>query len=173
MRRIAVPAHAENLKAFFPNVSADLSPYDEGRWGLTLEFDDIGYVSDEETADDDSLLHKHVERRGRRKQMARRKRSWCVGVGRLGRPPRYDAVDPKLHWAKHPRFSDTDTLNYNISALGCRSVLIINVVAAIDELPAVFAAAPKVMSMVSFNGATNTLILPPELTGLRPSAVAF
>lgn len=67
-------------------------------------------------------------------------------------PPRYDAVDPKLHWAKHPRFSDTDTLNYTISARGCRSVLIINVVAAIDELPAVFAAAPKVMSMVSFNG---------------------
>lgn len=56
MRRIAVPAHAENLKAFFPNVSADLAPYDEGRWGLTIEFGDNGYVSDDVAADDDSLL---------------------------------------------------------------------------------------------------------------------
>lgn len=44
------------MKAFFLDVSADLSPYDEGRWGLTIEFGDNGYVSDDVAADDDSLL---------------------------------------------------------------------------------------------------------------------
>lgn len=139
------------LGMIFPR---DVSPYHQGGWGLTIEFEDIGYVSDEDanSYDYDDLL-----KTMQADTLANN--AWRVenGYGTLelvgwAAPPRYDAEGRKLHWAKQLRFqdSDADTLNYNIRALGRRGVLVMNFIAGIDELPQVSAAVPDVLEMVSF-----------------------
>ncbi|MFT4743066.1 MAG: putative membrane-anchored protein [Yoonia sp.] len=139
------------LGMIFPR---EISPYYTGGWGLTVEFEDIGYVSDKEAADYNydellSTMQKDIV-----SESAWRKENGFDRMELIGwaAPPRYDAQERKLHWAKHLRFGDSesDTLNYNIRALGRNGVLILNFIANIDELPAVATAAPEVMAMVSF-----------------------
>lgn len=139
------------LGMIFPR---EISPYHTGGWGLTVEFDDIGYVSDKEAADYnyDELLS--TMQKDTVSESAWRKENGFDSMELIGwaAPPRYDAQERKRHWAKHLRFGDSesDTLNYNIRALGRNGVLILNFIANIDELPAVATAAPEVMAMVSF-----------------------
>ena len=67
-------------------------------------------------------------------------------------PPRYDAANKKLHWAKLLRFGDATepTLNYNARVLGRRGVLVMNVIGSAAQLPEIQAALGPIMAAVDF-----------------------
>ena len=68
-------------------------------------------------------------------------------------PPHYDSASHKLYWAKDLRFGGDSgrTLNYNIRVLGRRGVLVLNAVAAMDQLESIKRAMGQVMGFVEFN----------------------
>ena len=68
-------------------------------------------------------------------------------------PPRYDAAEKKLYWAKELQFGDAKehTLNYNIRALGRKGVLVLNFVAGMEQLPEIEKNVGKVLAMTEFN----------------------
>jgi uncharacterized membrane-anchored protein len=67
-------------------------------------------------------------------------------------PPRYDAAAHKLYWAKELKFGgeDSPTLNYNIRMLGRRGVLVLNAIAAMNQLPEIEQQTPTILTMVNF-----------------------
>jgi uncharacterized membrane-anchored protein len=84
-----------------------------------------------------------------------RKKAGYEAIQLLGwaESPHYDKATNKLYWAKELKFgNDPDhTLNYNIRALGRRGVLVLNAVAAMDQLPSVRTSMQDVMGFVHFN----------------------
>src|SRR5204863_2481944 len=67
-------------------------------------------------------------------------------------PPRYDAANHKLYWAKKLRFEgeDADTLNYNIRILGRRGVLELNAIANVQQFAEIDKQTPDILGMVDF-----------------------
>jgi uncharacterized membrane-anchored protein len=68
-------------------------------------------------------------------------------------PPHYDAVTHKLYWAERLRFDgeDIDTLNYDVRILGRHGVLVLSVVAGMDQLDEIRQQTPQILGMVNFN----------------------
>jgi uncharacterized membrane-anchored protein len=132
----------------------DASPFAEGSWAITVAFDAIGYVSDEDAAayDYDALLTDMQT--DVTDGNAWRKENGYAELTLLGwaSPPRYDQTARQLHWAKRLQFADSEgeTLNYNIRALGRKGVLVVDFIAGMEELPMVEKALPDVLSMISF-----------------------
>jgi len=86
---------------------SDLTPYDNGSWGVTIEYEEDGYVSDDEA----------IELIG-----------WAA-------EPYYDKASHKMHWAKEIKFGsqERNTLNYNIRILGRKGVLVLNFIASMAQ----------------------------------------
>src|SRR6266581_5803290 len=80
--------------------------------------------------------------------------SYAVFCLKKKKPPHYDSASHKLYWAKDLRFGGDSgrTLNYNIRVLGRRGVLVLNAVAAMDQLESVKRDMAKVIGFVEFNG---------------------
>ncbi|WP_445938138.1 DUF2167 domain-containing protein, partial [Pseudomonas sp.] len=105
---------------------AGISPLADESWAVTVEFEESGFVSDEDAADID-----YVEMLEQLQQETVESNVWRAENGYesiklLGWAvqPHYDAQGKKLHWAKERRFGDSDinTLNYNIRVLGRKGV---------------------------------------------------
>lgn len=133
---------------------AGTTPLDDDAWAVVLQYDPLGYVADSDAAsiDYDDLLADM--KAGTNAENAERTKAGFPTIALLGwaAPPRYDAVERKLHWAKRLRFQGdtTDTLNYNIRVLGRKGVMVANFVAGIALLPDVQAAVPQVLTMIRF-----------------------
>jgi len=72
------------------------------------------------------------------------------------KPPHYDPVTKKLHWARELEFGGSDGerargLNYAIRILGRRGVLELNMVADMAQLQQIETAIPSVLQAVEFN----------------------
>lgn len=130
------------------------SPFEAESWAITVEFDPMGYVSDEDAAsyDYDDLLQTM-------KDDTNAENEWRVQNGfqkieLLGwaAEPHYDATARKLYWAKKLHFDgdQIDTLNYNIRVLGRKGVLLLNFIANAEQLPEIEAALPQTLQMLSF-----------------------
>lgn len=135
-------------------MSRDLSPFDSGGWAMEVRFEDIGYVSDEdaETYDYDSMLKDM-----RQEQIETNK--WRLENGfepitlvGWAASPHYDKETRQLYWAKELKFgsSTTNTLNYNIRALGRKGVLVMNFIADMDAFQEIEVAVPEILQIVSF-----------------------
>ncbi len=145
------PPSAPPLGMLFP---ADVTPFDNNGWGVTIEFSEEGYVSDADAAeiDYDELLasmQKDTEEESRY-----RVTQGYEGIALLGwaEPPRYDSVAKKLHWAKELQFENSPerTLNYNVRVLGRKGVLSLNFIADMKQLPDIDSNLAAVMGMVDF-----------------------
>jgi uncharacterized membrane-anchored protein len=121
------------------------SPFDGESWAITVEFDPMGYVSDEDAAsyDYDDLLENEwrVQNGFQKIELL----GWAA-------KPHYDATERKLYWAKKLHFDgdQIDTLNYNIRVLGRKGVLLVNFIANAEQLPEIEAALPQALKMLSF-----------------------
>ena len=144
------PPGAPPLGMLFP---AGASPLHDA-WGVSIEFDPMGYVSDEDAADYDydALL-------GEMQADTREENKWRAenGYGTVellgwAEPPHYDSATRELYWAKRLSFSDAEgeTLNYNIRELGRKGVLVVNFIAGMEQLEDVREAVPDVRQMISF-----------------------
>jgi len=67
--------------------------------------------------------------------------------------PHYDRLTHKLYWAKELKFGNatSHTLNYNIRVLGRQGVLVLNAVAAMDQLSLIKSAMTRVLPIFEFN----------------------
>ncbi len=145
------PPSTPPLGMLFP---AEVTPFDNNGWGVTIEFSEDGYVSDADAAEinyDELLtsMQKDTEEESRY-----RIKQGYEGIALVGwaEPPRYDSVAKKLHWAKELQFdgSAQRTLNYNVRVLGRKGVLSLNFIADMNQLPDIDSNLATVMGMVDF-----------------------
>jgi uncharacterized membrane-anchored protein len=135
-------------------IPADMTPITSNAWVVTIDYDQDGYVKDDDAAKinyDDLLkkMQKSIVEYNKEREKEGYARISLVG---WAAPPHYDPASHKLYWAKDLKFADAprDTLNYSIRMLGRRGVLELNAVAAIDQFPEIDQKTPQILSMVDF-----------------------
>ncbi len=134
-------------------VPAGFDPLRPGGWASVISFVEDGYVKDDDAAKIDytSLLHDMQAATAEASKTREQQGFARIALAGWAEPPRYDAASHKLYWAKDLIFGQGDhELNYDIRMLGRRGVLVVNVVASIQQLADVKAAAPTIISMVNF-----------------------
>lgn len=136
-------------------------------WGVVITYEEDGYVEDGDAADlDYDELLTTMQSDIAENNEARRE----LGYGEMelvdwAAPPRYDPETNKLYWAKNLRFEGTTSniLNYNIRVLGRRGVLVLNAVAAMDQLAPVEGRMDDVMAFVNFNEGNRYIDFDPDM----------
>lgn len=137
-------------------VPADFDPFSPSAWCVVLDFSEDGYVSDSDAEKIDyTQLLASMKKDTLESNEERRKNGYPpVELVGWAVPPRYDQQTHKFYWAKELKFGEQsggNTLNYNIRILGRRGVLVLNVIASMNQLPVVQTAAPDILEMVNFN----------------------
>ncbi|WP_395448070.1 DUF2167 domain-containing protein [Aminobacter sp. UC22_36] len=135
----------------FPGKASPLSD----TWGIELRPDLIGYVNDEDAAsiDYDELLTsmKSDTLAGNEE----RTKAGYEPITLLGwaQPPKYDAENKRLYWAKELKFGNAErnTLNYDVRFLNREGVLVMSYIASMDQLPEVNGSLTDVLNAVSFD----------------------
>ena len=146
------PPSEYTLGMLFP---AEMTPFDSDAWAVTIEYEEDGYVSDED-ADKinyaDLLEQMQDETKESNKWRAEQGYEPIELVG-WAATPYYDQVANKLHWAKEIKFGDQDinTLNYNIRVLGRKGVLVLNFIAGIDQKDLITEQLDTVLAMAEFD----------------------
>lgn len=127
----------------------------EHSWAIVLTYSDEGYVSDEDAAEidyDELLADMQAQSEEDNEYLAEAGYPTSDLVG-WAQAPHYDAVNKRLHWAKHLQFEGVEggTLNYDIRVLGRKGFLSMNAVADMADLPRVNAAMGGVLQMAKFD----------------------
>lgn len=117
-----------------------LAPTDEeAGWFVVFEFQDIGYVKDDEQdqLDADAIL-KSIRDATEQANEERRRRGWAT-MEILGweRPPAYNATTNNLTWAIRGRSEGELVVNYNTRLLGRTGVMSANLVVSPAKLASV------------------------------------
>lgn len=120
-------------------VPADISLADHERsWAIVLQYEEEGYVSDEDAQEIDyNELLADMQASARESNEARKEQGFgAVEIVGWAESPRYDASAHKLHWAKELAFEGepVHTLNYDVRVLGRHGVLVMRAVAGIGQL---------------------------------------
>lgn len=128
---------------------------DDNSWAVVLSYSDDGFVSDEEAA---KIDYTEMLKTMQEETAAANDEREEAGYGRVdlvgwASPPRYDAEQKKLHWAKELSFSgaDTHTVNYDIRALGRGGYLSMNAVGGMGDLAKIQQGMQRVLHMVEFD----------------------
>ena len=127
---------------------------DEQSWAVVVTWSDDGYVSDEDASKIDytQLLHDMQEQT--REANPEREKAGYGSLQLIGWavPPRYDAGNNKLYWAKELAFNGqpNHVLNYDIRVLGRHGYLSLNAVSGMGELGLVRAGMEKLLPMAEF-----------------------
>ena len=129
----------------------------EHSWVVVLTYSDEGYVSDEDAAEidyDELLADMQEATLAQNEELADMGYPTSQLVG-WAKPPHYDTVNKRLHWAQHIQFEGNDggTLNYDIRVLGRKGYLSMLAVSDIGDLPRVDAAMGDVLRMAKFDAA--------------------
>ncbi|MWV13030.1 DUF2167 domain-containing protein [Pseudomonas sp. R-28-1W-6] len=134
---------------------AGISPLAAESWAATIEYEESGYVSDEDAADIDyaDMLKDLQEESAADNQWRTENGYEPVELIGWASQPHYDDQGKKLHWAKELKFGDSEsnTLNYNIRVLGRKGVLVLNFIANMDQLADIQQHVPTVLAMTDFN----------------------
>lgn len=140
------------LGMLFP---ADKSPLDADSWGVTIEYSEDGYVSDDDAHEIDFNELLADMKSSTQQESAERVRLGYEPIELIdwAAQPYYDGVDHKLHWAQELKFGDAQdhTLNYNIRVLGRKGYLLMNFIADMNQLPEINQNVDSVLAMASFN----------------------
>lgn len=139
------------LGMLFP---ADSKPYESDTWGVTIEYKEDGYVSDEDAdeIDYDELLSIMKEETAQSNEQRISQGYEPVELVGWASAPFYDKTTHKMHWAKEIKFGDAtvNTLNYNIRVLGRKGVLVLNFIADIDQKQLIDSQLNNVLAMAEF-----------------------
>lgn len=131
------------------------TPFDDDTWGVTIEYQEDGYVSDEDAKDidyDDMLAD--MKEATTQASKARVQQGYeAIRLVGWAEKPYYDEATHKLHWAKEIKFGDQDvnTLNYNIRVLGRKGVLVLNFIAGMDQLDLINSQIDTVLNIAEFD----------------------
>lgn len=146
------PASESSLGMLLPE---HLGPLTEGAWVFDIEYQEMGYVKDDDAdeIDYDELL-KTMQQEMADGNAERAKLGYePVTLVGWASAPFYDQKKHILHWAKEARFGDseTHTLNYNVRVLGRKGVLVLNAIASMDQFEEVNRNISQVENIVAFN----------------------
>lgn len=136
-------------------VPRDKSLLADDSWAVVVTYSDEGHVADEDAAkiDYDELLTQMKDET--RESNEARKQAGYEAIELVGwaEPPRYDAANKKLVWAKELVFGDSKdhTLNYDIRVLGRTGYLSLNAVAGMGQLADVQAGMRTLLPRVEFD----------------------
>jgi uncharacterized membrane-anchored protein len=139
------------LGMIFPK---DKGPIDDHAWGITVSYEDSGYVKDDDATkiNYDELL-KQMQTDAQQANAEREKQGYpSITLNGWAVPPRYDAASHKLYWAKNLRFGGEteDTLNYDVRILGRHGVLVLEAIAGMSQLDEINQKTPEILAMVDF-----------------------
>ncbi|MFW5447591.1 MAG: DUF2167 domain-containing protein [Methylophagaceae bacterium] len=158
------PPSEYTLGMLFPT---EMTPFDEDSWAVTVEYEEDGYVSDENADEID-----YADLLGQLKDETEESNQWRVEQGYepielvgWAATPYYDAQAHKLHWAKEIKFGEQDvnTLNYNIRVLGRKGVLVLNFIAGIDQKEIIDKELDTVLAMAEFDQGSTYSEFDPDI----------
>lgn len=138
-------------------VPAAFGPDTDDAWGVIITYEASGYVKDDEASklDYGKMLTQMQE--ATRENNKKRATEGYPPIELVGwaTPPRYDAANKKLYWAKELQFGENKdrphTLNYDVRILGRRGVLVLRAIAGMDQLDAIRDATPQLLAAVNYN----------------------
>ncbi len=152
------------LGMLFP---ADSTPFDDASWGVTIEYEQDGYVNDEDAADlDYNELLADMQQDTLLSSEARVEQGYePIELVGWAAAPFYDSEAKKLHWAKELHFGDAElnTLNYNIRILGRKGVLVLNFIAGMDQLDVINNNLDTVLAMAEFKEGSRYADFNPDI----------
>ncbi len=129
-----------------------ISPLDLG-WFAVFEFDDVGYVKDDEKdkLDADAILKDLQEGQKQTNKVLQERGMETLEVIGWQTPPFYNPTTNNLEWAIRLRGQDGgETINYKTKLLGRRGVMDVVLVCSEEELPAVVAEYQKLLTGFSY-----------------------
>ena len=130
------------------------TPFTDTSYLFTVEYDDMGYVKDNDAKDIDYIKMLKDMQDGESEQNKQRAAQGFVPVHIVGwaKQPFYDDKQKVLHWAKEAHFGNdsSNTLNYEVRVLGRKGVLSLTAIAGVEQLPLVDKDINKVLGMASF-----------------------
>jgi uncharacterized membrane-anchored protein len=134
-------------------IPKDIDPLDERFWGAVITVENDGYVSDKDakTVNYTELLTEMQKATTERNEERRKAGYPTIDLVGWAQPPRYDPAHHTLVWARHLRGTNNEVVNYDVRVLGRKGVLSMNIVASMDQLSAVTAAAEDVRQTASFD----------------------
>ena len=159
------PGSAETmLGMLFP---AGATPFETSSWGVTVEYEQDGYVTDDD-ADDinyDDLLTQMKEDTSLNSEERVAQGYDAISLVGWAAKPYYDKASNKLHWAKEIKFGDApvNTLNYNIRVLGRKGVLVLNFIAGMDQLPLINQNLNSVLAIADFKEGSKYADFNPDI----------
>ena len=123
-------------------------------YAIVVSYESDGYVKDDDAAGLDYADLLKTMQEDTRAANEPRKKAGYETIELLGwaEPPRYDAKEKKLYWAKKLMFggSDQAQLNYDVRILGRGGYLVLTAVAAAAVLPAVASACKEILGVTEF-----------------------
>jgi uncharacterized membrane-anchored protein len=165
------PSSGEILGLLLP---AGKSPLEKETWAVVIDFEDSGYVKDDDAAKINyNDLLKDMKASAAKSNEARAKAGYpTVELVGWAAAPHYDSTAKKVYWAKDLKFGDEPehTLNYFIRVLGRRGVLNLNAVASMDQLAELKTPLPQFSEQSISRREIAMQITPREETKSRRTA---
>lgn len=112
---------------------------DDQDWFVAFQFDDIGYVKDDEKADlDADAILESLQQGTEQSNEFRRSQGWsAIHLSGWIIPPKYDESTNNLVWSTKLHDDEgTTSANHNIRILGRRGVMTATLVASVEEMNA-------------------------------------
>lgn len=125
---------------------------EEALWYVVFEWDDIGFVNDDERdeLDPDAML-KSIRKGNEEANKERKRRGWStLEIVGWQEPPHYDTNTNNLTWAVIGSSDGEQVVNRNIRILGRRGVMRLALVASPDELAAASAELDRLLESYRF-----------------------
>lgn len=134
---------------------ANIAPMEDNSWAVSIEYDEKGYVSDEDAADTDydDLLQQMKDSTAEDNEWREEEGYEPITLMGWAADPAYDAQAHKVSWAKELKFGNDELniLNYNIRILGRQGVLELDFIASMSQLDTINSELDTVSKMVEFN----------------------
>lgn len=121
-------------------------------WFIVFEFDDVGYVKDDEKdkLDPDKILESYKEGTEESNKWRKENGIPLLHVVDWYKKPKYDEKTNNLEWAMLLKSEEKQLINYNIRYLGRGGVMEMVLVSSVDELKKAVPEAKKLLQGYTF-----------------------
>jgi uncharacterized membrane-anchored protein len=140
------PVSGDELGVLLPPEDSDSD------WFVVFEFDNVGFVKDDEKNDlDGSAILDSIKRGTEAANKERRKRGWTeLNILGWHTAPRYDSVTNNLTWAIRASSDNGESVNYSVRLLGRRGVMDVDLVLSPDQMTTTVPAFNELLTGFEF-----------------------
>ena len=127
-----------------------MSQDEKQSWGVILDYQEAGYVKDDEKLDADALLKaiKEGTEEGNKERVAHG--FPALSVGEWSEAPHYDRATHRLVWALPATSTNGTTINYNTRILGRRGYVSLNLLSGADRIATEKSNATTLLAATTF-----------------------